>query len=116
MSKMTQTWVCGKCEVKLTQLRSSFGSWPVPGFTKKSTAEQQAFFREAKDMNGQELAKEAGELYCISEDVEIKFDSNGGKFLPLNVWAAKGYDRDAIEAKTLPEDIREHPVLGRTYR
>ena len=50
-----QTWLCSKCEVKLTQLRRGFGSWPVEGFTKMSRHDQQAFFRDCKDMGHHEL-------------------------------------------------------------
>ena len=40
----------------------------------------------------------------------------GGTFLPLGAWVAKGFDGNAIETKSLPSDVREHPVLGKTFR
>ena len=115
-SKMKQTWVCNKCEVQISQLRRGFGSWPVPGFNKISKEDQQAFFRDAKEMGGQDFVKKAEEMLNISEDIEAQYYQSGGKFLPINVWTIKGYDAVAIKAKSAPEDIREHPVLGTTYR
>ena len=71
-SKTLQTWVCQKCEVKISQLRRGFGSWPVTGFTKISREDQQAFFRDAKDMNGHDFVKKAEEMLNISEDIEAQ--------------------------------------------
>ena len=115
-AKSQQTWVCQKCEVKVSQLRRGFGSWPVAGFTKISRENQQAFFRDAKDMNAKDFVKKAEEMLNISEDIEAQFYQNGGKFLPLDVWMRKGYNAEAIKTKSAPDDIREHPVLGTTYR
>ena len=42
--------------------------------------------------------------------------AEGGKYLPLSVWAQQGFDRSTIERLSLPQDIDEHPVLGVTYR
>ena len=40
----------------------------------------------------------------------------GGEFLPLSVWATKGFDIENIASRSRPVDIREHEVLGKTYR
>ena len=42
--------------------------------------------------------------------------AEGGDFLPLSVWATKGFDSTRIEQLSRPEDIEDHAVLGRTYR
>ena len=39
-----------------------------------------------------------------------------GQFQPLGYWEKKGYDIESIKKNTLPKNIREHPVLGPTYR
>ena len=57
-------------------------------------------------------AEELMDRYARLEDTF----SEGGAYLPLTVWAAKGFDAEAIEAKTLPEDIMTHAVLGTVYR
>jgi len=40
----------------------------------------------------------------------------GGEFLPLSVWATRGFDIEAIASRSRPVDIKEHEVLGKTYR
>ena len=36
--------------------------------------------------------------------------------MPLPVWSNKGFDAEAIAEKSDPVDIRDHTVLGSTYR
>ena len=55
-------------------------------------------------------------LSMTKEDVEQQFYQSGGKCLPLAVWEKKGYNPDDIKEKSAAEDVREHPVLGMTYR
>ena len=52
----------------------------------------------------------------IKEDAEAQCYNNGGEHLPLKVWEKKGYDTVRIKSLTAAQDIREHPVLGPTYR
>lgn len=40
----------------------------------------------------------------------------GGEYLPLSVWATRGFDVELIASRSRPVDIREHEVLGKTYR
>ena len=98
-SKMLQKWQCNKCEVTISQLRRGFGTWPSPGFSKISKEDQQAFCHDAQEMGGQDLVKRAEAMFNISEDMEGQYYMNGGTFLPLDVWARKGYDADAIKEK-----------------
>ena len=42
--------------------------------------------------------------------------AEGGKYLPLKVWAQQGFDTDLIQSQTLPEDIYNDDVLGVCYR
>ena len=37
-------------------------------------------------------------------------------FQPLGFWAKQGYDVKLIQERTPPDDIREHAILGTTYR
>ena len=39
-----------------------------------------------------------------------------GQFLPLAKWAHDGFDSETIKAKSLPDDVIEHAVLGTCYR
>jgi hypothetical protein len=45
-----------------------------------------------------------------------EFYEDAGEFLPLRVWAVKGYDPEMIEAGAKEKDKRLHPVLGPTFR
>ena len=45
-----------------------------------------------------------------------EFYEDAGEFLPLSVWAVKGYDPQVIEQGALDKDKRFHPVLGQTFR
>ena len=66
-------------------------------------------------MSGPAAGKKMDELLSATETREESF-VDGGEFLPLNVWAVKGYDPDVIKAKTVPADVREDLVVGTTYR
>ena len=113
---MQQIWVCHKCEVKLSQLRKGFGTWPPSGFNKISKEEQQAFFRETHGMAGKDSVKRAEDMFNIKEELQAQYYMNGGEFLPPSVWATRGFDANVIKEKIAQEDCREHPVLGTTYR
>jgi hypothetical protein len=65
-------------------------------------------------MNGAEANKRLVELTVHEEHGE--FYEDAGEFLPLNVWANRGFNPEAIRDKTLPKDRRTHPVLGETFR
>jgi hypothetical protein len=41
---------------------------------------------------------------------------DGGEFLPLGVWACRGFSAEDIALKSLPSDRKMHPVCGQTYR
>ena len=112
LSKGQQTWRCNKCRSKITTLYRAFGSWPVHGFEAIPLDAQQSFFRETglKDLSN--AVCNPLEKYDTNEDVW----EEGGAFLPLSVWTAKGFDCIAIETKTPPSDRRPHPILGETYR
>ena len=75
---------------------------------------QVQFYRDIASMSGDQAA-EHFESFTQAEVHEEAY-MEGGTFMPLGAWAAKGFDRNAIETKSLPADVREHPVLGRTYR
>lgn len=42
--------------------------------------------------------------------------TNEGDFEPLGYWATKGYDIERVRLYTEAANVREHPVLGTTYR
>ena len=91
------------------------GSWPTEDFKDLAVEVQQAFFASIADKSKAEMRGMLEELFERIEKKEYNF-SEGGQFLPLSVWERKGFDVGSIETKSGPEDIREHPVLGKMYR
>jgi hypothetical protein len=65
-------------------------------------------------MGGQEANQRLVELTV--HETHGEFYEDAGEFLPLSVWAVKGYDPQVIEQGALDKDKRFHPVLGQTFR
>jgi hypothetical protein len=74
-----------------------------------------AFHAGAEGLSGPELLRKARELLTASES-HGEYYMDGGEFLPLSVWGRRGFDETRIELHSLPLDIREDRVLGKTYR
>ena len=75
---------------------------------------QLQFYRDIAERGGDECVEHL-EIFSQAEVHEEAY-MEGGTFMPLGAWTAKGFDGNAIETKSLPGDVREHPVLGRTFR
>ena len=75
---------------------------------------RQQFYQSIADMGGDECVEHL-EVFSQAEVHEEAY-MEGGTFMPLGAWIAKGFDGNAIETKSLPGDVREHPVLGKTFR
>ena len=60
--------------------------------------------------------KKADESFHVKDVLNQKFYTHGGDFLPLSVWATRGFNTQSIADHTLEGDKRLHPVLGLTYR
>ena len=109
------TFRCGGCCVKLVQLTRGLGSWPPKSFAALPEATKQAFYSDMDGMNGFsacQMAKKFVEAHQLREE----FFAEGGEFLPLSVWAQRGFDAARIEKNTAPHNTQSHPVLGECYR
>ena len=115
ISKREGTWRCGTCRVRITQLSRGFGTWPVDGFELIPEAEAQAFFRD-RALGSQKLSVQSMQALMEKHEKHEEFYQEGGKYLPPDVWARKGYNPVDIVSKSGPDDYKEHPVLGPTYR
>ena len=49
-------------------------------------------------------------------EVHEQFYEDAGQFLPMSVWANKGFDTSMILERSSAADRRMHPVLGETFR
>ena len=52
----------------------------------------------------------------VGSESHGEFYNNTGKFLPLSVYKAQGFDEEAIKAHSKPENIKQHAVFGTVYR
>ena len=103
--------------MKITTLRRGFGEWPPHGgFGKLPKETQQAFFANSDGLNAKDLIKKAEDVFHIKEELGQKSYMNGGEFLPLAVWATRGFDANQIAQRSAESSKREHPVLGMTFR
>ena len=106
---------CNHCQTTQVQCGRGLGTWPHKEFLSLPESLQQEFSRKAKKMAGGaavDLAVRMMESHSLREQV---FEE-GGSFLPLTVWANKGYDTQAIESLTQASDKQVHPILGECYR
>ena len=70
------------------------------------------------DMAGKSKSEVAARSKAIVSKytVEEEWYEEGGQFLPLSVWANKGFDTEAISQKSAASDRKVHSVLGQCYR
>ena len=112
-SKLKQIWHCNECNSTMTKVyRNPKG--PID-FTKCDQAEINKFFQECKGKHQNEINLLSHDLISTYKHEETYWDE-GGEFLPLSVWTTRGFDADRIEALSQPGDVRQHAVLGKTYR
>ena len=90
--KMKQKYICNVCECKLTQLRRENGTWPTPEFTMLSEEEQKAFYSAARTCENAKALKTLLDQYVKKYEVEEEVYAENGEFLPLAVWAKRGYN------------------------
>jgi len=65
-------------------------------------------------MSGADAATEASSLQLVEKETHAW--AEGGEFLPLGVWGARGFNEDMIRERTPKADIRQDTVLGCCYR
>ena len=112
-SKKRQEWACLQCMSTITKIYQS--PTGMIDFSVHNKDKVNAFFEQCKN-------KLEGEIQLLSSDMlmdhktDESYYNDGGEFLPLSVYATQGYDIKKIEELTLPCDVRDHRVLGKTYR
>lgn len=110
-------WLCNSCNSRLASLSRSFGKWPIPEFQELSLEEQQSFWKDTC-LPGTTLQKMKSML--LDRVVKSRSDkveaSIHGSWLPLGVYASQGYDTMQIEKACIGDNVRDCPLLGKTYR
>lgn len=113
-SKKAGTWKCLPCGVTLTNLYRKYGEFP--NFAHLTDAQRQAFYQSARNLGFAKTIESAESFRLEKYQQEEEYFVNGGEFLPLSVWANQGFNTELIVKNTSPNDIRDHDVLGKTYR
>jgi hypothetical protein len=109
--QIAQNWRCSGCHVKTTQLYRQFGKWPTTEFEALDEGVKQNFMASLSGMDGPSAVAKANELletYRVDEEIY----TDGGQFLPLTVWATRGYDPSRVEAYSSAGDKKWHNVCG----
>ena len=113
--KSAESWECLNCGTKSTKLRRVFGKWPIGEFDEMAKDDQEAFFNDISGMTQGQLQKFCERKFTKTES-HGKFYEEKGQFLPLSVWATRGFNVEDIETKSLQENKQLHSILGMTYR
>ncbi len=115
-NKQKNAWRCDKCAVKIVQLTRVFGTWPNTAFKKLSDDQKLDFYSQLQNCSTQTAVEVFTDKFMKSYEAHEEFYAEGGEFLPLQVWATRGFDADRIRERTPARDIRPHSVLGDTFR
>lgn len=86
---------CKICLCKKVQLVQVFGKWPVPAFVKFTGLQQVNFWKEARTCT-KKFDLEALLVKQISSVRVDLFDTSGGAFKPLSIYAREGYSNEAL--------------------
>ena len=91
-----------------------YGKWPIPAFLQCPPELQLAWWQSEGTTREEIHAK----LVTTVSDSKINesVKETKGQFLPLSVWRKRGFDTEKIKANTPPEHVRQHDVLGATYK
>jgi len=111
VSKRMQEHRCNGCNSKVSIL-SRARMWPPAQAVPK---EHVAAFM--KDCASNKRALVAGMNKLVKRfETHSQFYENGGEWLPLGVWGARGYDMERIEKNTPKEHKKLDPQVGVLYR
>ena len=89
-------------------------SWPPKSFAGMSTEWQQNFWKSLEGKPGGAALENFVVDSLVRQRVEQEQTTSGGEYLPLSVYAQRGFDTSRIV--DLCHDTQEHPVLGTCYR
>ena len=112
--KKNGCWTCNKCACRYTQLHRQWGGWPPAEFESFSAEERKDFWLAIGA-----CTKKEDQERCVLEKLgkkitETRMAGAGGKYLPLSVYGAKGFDTEAIRKGCT--DKKPHPLFGEVYR
>ena len=80
---------CGTCQCKCSTLSTMFGGWPIDHYRELSPIEQTNFWKQST--TGKENLKQMVEKLVIYKQIKQRWEQSAGDYLPLGVYAARGY-------------------------
>ena len=107
--------VCPACHTITSNLGRKLVCWPIAEFKGLTEIEQQEFWKDA----AKDGVKGAIDLlvHTISRNqIQQNKTMRSGAFLPLSVWNAKGWDTEAIEQNSTPDNIDVNDLGMKCYR
>ena len=107
------SYLCNACNAKVTMISKRWGHGILQEFKGLPREEQTEFWASLHNKNNQQVADSIADSLSKKRSDSIKASSKG-EWLPLSVWAAKGFSADLILEKC--KDTQEHPILGTCYR
>ena len=114
VSKRREEFMCYECRSNRTML---YRGNCFPDCTAMDKKDKNAFFSHLQTVTDTETKFEMSRNISLKKvESDLNIYEEGGAFLPLSVWATKGYDSDRIKDLSESQDIEEHRVLGTTYR
>ena len=115
-SANAEKWECNVCNSLTVMLSSINGGWPTDKFKELTDEQKLSFFQNIRGITKKADLAEFTENTFAKISVREKQFYDGGKFLPLGAWGAKGFNVENIRTKSAKADVQEHPVLGTVYR
>ena len=118
LNKCAGTWKCSKCNTRSVQLHKKFGQWPPTEFKDMDKDELTEFWATLKDNKFDKPSRREQFAAEAVSRMREKFEETkaGSEYLPLTVWAQRGFDTTMIEETTEPHNKKWHKNLGWTYR
>ena len=116
MNKSKGVYKCLVCLSKRIQLHREFGTWPTDQFKALSVQEQTDFMKAVGETTGQADLSKVANSQMERYSKKANYYVHGGEFLPLDVWANRGFDAARIRDNSATADKMIHPVLGDVYR
>jgi hypothetical protein len=112
--KKNGCWTCRKCACSYTQLHRQWGGWPPAEWASFSAEERKDFWLAIGACDTKEDQER-----CVLEKLgkkitETRMAGAGGKYLPLSVYGAQGFDIEVIRKGCT--DKKPHPLFGEVYR
>ena len=90
-----QKFICGPCNSKRATLSKMFGKWPIPIFGELSPEVQQEFW--AGPQRTKDALTKMLEIHISRTRIEVEARKVVGQFLPISVWAVRGFNTTNIE-------------------